>query len=642
MSFRSTRLLLIGHALIQWAILLFVFVPERHERALIVAAVVLVTAIGLSLGALWVWRQPTVIAKLWGYEILADVGRWWFLLLVILILLGREYFLARAIAGRLSPFRILLYVQIMLAAATFGSLWWEQRQQSTPTWLSALLAKVERGLERAPIWVLAGLLSIIPSLLVFALIRLHLNSDITSFMPHEWNDQVTHWHQISTFAAHGLNGGYYVWDEIAGPSPIIRFSVHGPTQPILYGLLAHLIGWERYTPILVHLVMLPIALWGTYLLIGLRRPQLVLATVVLSTLWGISLYIPTSSPEPLHQSIAIVLGGIFYLLIARKGEVSLAVKLAGFFLLILASLLRISWAPLFIPYLMLANKRRTPITLIGAIIAGLIAGAAVQMVWRSVLPPSGNVVFELMGDIQRPSAVLAGISGLIRDNFGVMERNPLVYNICIQILIGALFGLFMLYRSWAEKQALNEGRWAEGAFHLYNLGTILAASLLIYLARGYLRVMTPHLIIAVIVMIGSKHYRPVMAILLISLLSIPAFLRDFGAWYPNFHVDQAEIELLDTSLQQNMIYDAHTDNAWCNTVLISLDLYDGRVTSVPAGFGISTIVLKDNLSLPLKSRFLLFSESSAYLLPDLNIQKLTDVAGATLYYNRDSGCALLD
>lgn len=86
---------------------------------------------------------------------------------------------------------------------------------------------------------------------------------------------------------------------------------------------------------------------------------------MLLTFWPLLLYLPTTMQEPLHMSLALVLAGLFYRLLAERSE-SKYTLIITLIVLVVAALLRASWGILFIPLLLTGRSSVTTAKLLAA------------------------------------------------------------------------------------------------------------------------------------------------------------------------------------------------------------------------------------------------------------------------------------
>jgi hypothetical protein len=141
-------------------------------------------------------------------------------------------------------------------------------------------------------------------------------------------------------------------------------------------------------------------------------------------------------------------------------------------------------------------------------------------------------------------------------------------------------------------------------------------------------------------LIAFKHFRLVMALIVIGLLGSGLFLRTFSREFSAnfFQYTPAQIEQLRAPFEQYLVYDEQAD-PWCNTVLTQALFLDNRVTLIPAGIGISFFLTVGDQPFPIKSQYLMLDPHSYEVLRDhVNLAFLTDISGGKLYRNMDVDC----
>src|SRR5689334_14749129 len=214
-------------------------------------------------------------------------------------------------------------------------------------------------LYQIPRWILAMAASLAPTIATFGLISGYLHRNLFDFRPATWNDQTYYWHQILTFSRAGFNGGYYMFYEKLPVFDFFHFGASGFLYPALYGTVAHVVGWETYTGILLNMALIGIAVLLLIFVAQFDQLQIILTGLLLLSLSPILLLIPTISQESFHQAAAVVLGLIFYRLLQHNGQVSRRFILVGISFLVIISLVRFSWILLILPFILLSQKKWT-------------------------------------------------------------------------------------------------------------------------------------------------------------------------------------------------------------------------------------------------------------------------------------------
>jgi hypothetical protein len=486
----------------------------------------------------------------------------------------------------------------------------------------------------------------LPALVTYSLITYHLDAQLTHFIPHEWNDQTGFWHYILTFKVAGFDGGYYALNERLAALDFARFDVKGPAYPMLLGSVARLTGWEAYTPIYFNMAMIGIASLIFLQVIRANRLQSALLGLLLLTFWVILMYIPTSSQESFHHAGALVSAACFYQLLQPESP-SPATKVSAFLCILLLSLVRFSWALLFIPLfiLLIPSPRRTWLT---SLLASGVASAFIL----------GSMLFASYTNTPSTNAVLVGAGDLLTQPWQLAE--PLWNNIESLIsnsslsryqfiqMIGVIAGLgFMLY--WRRKRpdaaAVKPTEWL---LHSYIIGSIAALSFLLYLPEGYFRIFGIYLFFSFVLLLASQRYHLIGILVVGNLVGLPSFLQDYQQWQPNFQFDMAQQADWKEAVHTYITYQPDAPSPWCNTLFLPVRDYDYRVLLIPGGVGIAWYwqggVLAENrqLQAPLRSfYFLLHPQDYADLqqnFPPFRAELVASLPIGNLYYNSAADC----
>ncbi len=162
-------------------------------------------------------------------------------------------------------------------------------------------------------------------------------------------DEIYYWHQAATWARAGLEGGYYVIDQITARAPFAHYYAWGFGPPIFYGMFGRLFGWPLNGILIVNALYFFLSVMTFVLLARLDGRRCVLLAVLLAVYPSILVYLPTSMLEPIYLSAALVVAGGLYRL-NQEGRDGWAILLTGA-ALVLMSLMRFTWALMFWPYL---------------------------------------------------------------------------------------------------------------------------------------------------------------------------------------------------------------------------------------------------------------------------------------------------
>jgi hypothetical protein len=512
-------------------------------------------------------------------------------------------------------------------------------------------ARRRRGVPRG---VLIALAAAAPTLVTVVLLYVHLGAHVRDFVPSFWNDQVGYWHRAASFSRVGLDSGYYAPNEHTAAWALNRFGVGGPWYPALYGAIGSLVGWELWTSIPINVVLLGLALAAFCLVGRLDRTQILLVALVGAAFWPIVLYIPTSSHEPLNQALALALALAMVPLIDRGGELSMPARLLIVALVVVASVIRLSWAVLLLPVALFAGPPSVRATLV-RVAGATVLLAVLYWIAKVTQPPSYHSVIAAVNSVS--SSPLDGVRALVdvaADNARAFVEakgldptttnstslNPTHVESWTMIAL-VLVGLVVALRA---RSAPVRREWL---FHVLNLAGIAVAAFLLYLPLGYFRVMGAHLLVSVLVMIKRRTFVPAGVLLAACVVLVVPFLGMYDGWKPNFDPAQrARIEADQARFARDVHYDASAPSPWCNTLFLSVALYDARVTAIPPGIGVAyhlTDATSDPLRLPLKSQWVLLGVPNDEALdPVLAGQRLEHVATYSfgrLYRTARASCA---
>lgn len=496
-------------------------------------------------------------------------------------------------------------------------------------------------LSRIPRWFLAIIAAFTPTLATFGIISGILQRNFFDFRPALWNDQTYYWHQILTFSHAGFNGGYYMFYERLPRLSFFHFGASGFLYPALYGTAARVVGWEPYTGILLNMALIAISVLVLIHFAQFDRLQIVLTALLLVAIAPVLLYVPTISQESFHQAAALILGALFFHLFNRNGNVSRRFVVIGILFFILISLIRFSWIILIVPFLLFSQGKWTWRKSGLACVASVVIALGILVVFQLTSAPGNNSIFARIGAVgSDPLTGLKVVWDYFTENLNYIFTVPDFRQFHIEFaqFFILLFGLLLSSRLFSRND------WSiapkQFYFHIYNLCSILGASLILYVNVGFFRVLAPHLILSGILLIGFKGFRYVNTVIIIGLLGMGMFLADYREWSGNFsQYAPVQIETIDKSFAQYMRYDPQATNPWCNTLLMNLKFLNLNATFVPAGMGISFFFDPVTQDSPLKSLYVLLDDYSyAVLRQRANLSLLGSISSGNLYRNLDADC----
>jgi hypothetical protein len=394
----------------------------------------------------------------------------------------------------------------------------------------------------------AVVVSSVPAVLTLVLVHGWLDAGVRDFTPFIWNDQLGYWHRIASFAELGLDTGYYSPNESDPPFEAVRYGVHGPWFPAVYGTVAALIGWGPATSIFVNMAVLGLGFVAFVALAELDVRGTLLAGAVLATFWPVLLYVPTASQESLHQALAMTIAGLFVRALRRGPQLSSAEKAGGVALIVAAGVIRYSWLLLVPCLILLFGERITPRRIAAALgVTTLLVVAAVQLT-SALQPPGNNAAVDSLSRLTSdPSEALSSFARSTWANLKVFlypgaldptaptfrERFSLDFTgiQSWQIVGLVVFVALALVARRNTRPRLPVAVAAipprEALVHIINLGAMTLAALALYLPSGYYRVLGAHLLLSLLVLVTFRRIGAVAVIAALNVVMLPSFLAAY-------------------------------------------------------------------------------------------------------------------
>jgi hypothetical protein len=179
----------------------------------------------------------------------------------------------------------------------------------------------------------------------------------------------------------------------------------------------------------------------------------------------------------------------------------------------------------------------------------------------------------------------------------------------------------------------------------FTMLTMFIYCLTLFTMNNAFRLFSATMIIALLLLVWSRRYWPVIIVVIISLVTIPSFIDMFKTIHNGeFTYDSIKIEETKKGMEQFVSYDPSASNPWCNTILMPATISDYRAYIVPAGVGISYYVpqyTQQKPPFPLKSKFVLLDQEEydrLNLAEQNRLQLLITLPESLLFRNLDSGC----
>ena len=502
-------------------------------------------------------------------------------------------------------------------------------------------------LTSVPRWLIAVIVSILPTLTTFLLTRFYLHADLFNFVPVYWNDPTWYWHQTLSFSRVGFASGYYLVNEVPARLPFFKFSSAGPLFPVIYGAIGHFTGWFWTTGIVFNILLLAVATLMFVYLARLDKTQILLTGAALLTIGPILLFLPSNSQESFHQAGTLILAGLFYRL--WMGKISRRLWWTGLLFLLFISLIRFSWVILLPVYFLIDDKPISIRRMSIAIVAGGLSAVIVYLLVSFTSSPGHNVIIVRVGTFGiSPLSALQNLSKIAIDNLNTsflgttdLQHLNIDHVQGIQIAILGISALVLAFPAREFRSRLTT-KPLEMHFHLYNLGLIIILSVVMYISDGFYRIFGLHILLSLLLLIAFRRLALVTVVVIISILMIGTFgIRYRDTILPNLVQDISAIEASRQQLANLIPYEPDAD-PWCNTLLLPGKLRDNRILYVPAGIGISFFggVPAPTADNPIRSHYLLLDDSSFQYLSTgyFHVQQLASMRYGVLYRNTDVVC----
>jgi hypothetical protein len=442
----------------------------------------------------------------------------------------------------------------------------------------------------------------------------------------ETNDEIGYYLQTNAFVHKGLAGGYFTLNEKAAPARFSHFGVHGPLFPILYGLLGKAVGWHFYSGPLFNVGFLTVSIAIFCLVARPSALQALFGAIFLASCWPLYLSLVSNLQDAIHFSVAVLFAAAFAALLAKRPCIrSPLFHVAFWLLLVYASLMRISWAMMVFPYLLLYRPTTSPGGLYRRLALGVLIVLALLYLFRCLCAPyPGDDTAFLMNKIIGFEA--ASVSYVLRHAWhnlmylftGATADQPCWPGMLVfyeALALGAIVAAWTaLGAIWRRLPPLPL---REGLFHIYNIWALTIAMIFLYYVNrnGAWRMFSSHFLLAALMILVSAT-APLRRLALVAtavnlacalpcLESIEGFnLTRFG------HVE--DVRGFARAIEGLIVYDDGAD-PWCNTILSSR--YPPCFAGLPPGIGVSVCLNARDLPPWPKSKYLLLSADLQKLVP---------------------------
>jgi len=523
--------------------------------------------------------------------------------------------------------------------------------------ISDLFALLDKGLIN-----LAGrfsrgqlilVLVILPSVIAIALPLLFWGKPVFTFIPNS-SDEIIYWREINSFVHYGFGGGQYSNDELPARFALSPYGTHGPAFAVVYGAIGKVFGWQEYSPVLIHLILLASALFVAVKIVNPGKKQLLVLILLFATWWPLQLYISSNMQEVLHSSAAIVVAALFYkFFVDKKNKLRYAIYIS--LLLVFLAPLRFIWSFLIFPLLIFFPERISLKSLALALfgtVSLLLAGAGFVYFFYSPSPWFWTTLLQTFQSSPR-----AGLSELWQhflastQNFIVLNKGlPLVVLLRYQVMgLMLAWGLFLIkYMKARGNKAQSDT--SQIVFHFLNLGAVITFVWFFYDVldtRDYRMLIGP-LLLSMLLLVFSNKLKFVYPIIVVNLIFLSSFLSYYSYFrFANFNYAPQLVQETTEIVNSQLEFLPDTDR-WCNTISVSkYGAYNSisyLLAGINSGFGITTILdWKEFRDRPLMAKYVLLDPN--YTEPGFgnpvnrfDLVELTTTQLGALYLNPNSPC----
>jgi len=501
----------------------------------------------------------------------------------------------------------------------------------------------------------------IPAAFTLLLIVVWLRGNLYNYLPTNtgvYNDGVFYYREMNTFKTVGMNGGYYTLNEQPAAATYTHFYAHGPGFAVVYGTFAKFVSpLYPQTVIVFHLIGISVGLMVFLYFAKLQGEGILWFSAHAVTAWGLLFYLPSAMQEGMQMTIACLLAGLAIPIIRDRSESPLWVKIAFGFLAGAAALTRPSWAFLLLPYAILIQPTRSWRQMSFAIVtAGLSIGGLTALYFYQAAPWP----LEYLQASLEPNPVLRFIKSrlemTIRNLAKIFEGDGVTLMVRWQTISVIILSLLVLLREGQIRRRW-QGRTIrivrstvfsvqEAFFHALNLGMIFVVVLTFYIFGSYghdFRLFEPHRLMSILLLIAFKRWKIIALLIAINIVVMPSFLESYyNAWHSQFLHNRPQVRAFFDEVRDVFPYDSAASNAWCNTILIGIDVptsgFVPEMLAFPFALGVSFYINPEDVVQPPKSQYLLLKDSELDTFSQTRLTPLKETRIGTFYRNEDAGC----
>lgn len=493
----------------------------------------------------------------------------------------------------------------------------------------------------------------LPALLITLIVATQAKASLTDFFPISPTDQNEYWHQVATFNAVGFNGGYYTHLEKPAIIATSRFGVHGPFYILILGLLSRLTGWTYATPVFFNMFFLALGFFLFAWFSQLTNRQIIMAGLALVFFPPVLLYLASAMQESIHQMAAMVFALLLGIALTQQEKTRPWIKFTAYIFTIAISLCRVSWALLLFPLSVLFLPKNFKSQAAG-FLASISCISFLALFIGMFITPGNNTLTQAIGQFSSGwHNGLLHIIGTVKENvalfLSITSPAQLAFRIqyCLILFLPLALVIYYWYKGKrnAKKRAFQDDNLIFSILILIIILPIVIWSFTLYFIKNDIRFIAPYILLSVFLLILQKKEKLVVLFILTNLLVFPTVLQRFSNPVSNnFIYLKQQIKETKQTIERSIQYQANQPNAWCNTILLPVTLYDYRIALIPPGIGISYVLDNngiDQIPFPLKSKYLLvtlrqFNEIDAE--NQIKLEKIAEFPDSILFINTSSGC----
>ncbi|QAZ68895.1 hypothetical protein [Solidesulfovibrio carbinolicus] len=504
---------------------------------------------------------------------------------------------------------------------------------------------------------LAGTLLIgLPIAISFWTICIIFQSSPWTYLPRN-HDETLFWIDANSFYHVGLQGGYSGFEEMLGFAPRLGIGLyggHGFFAFFLATIIGKLIGFPEYSGInfayffyFAAAAIFFVARWRG------RSDMLLFAALFIGSFFPFFSHLILNWQETLHVSVAIALASIFMSLISEDAHTPKRRNafIIGFVLLLLASLLRYSWALLYLP-LFLFTRKPGKWGYIRSTIAGFLMIGVCYIMYKLISAPypygkfGFNYLEGLFSEGFSSKHYLDYLAWNIEFFFS-FERDNVHDKLLLWTMSSFVFAapvLTYLFQNKIEGVGKNGTTAADlTLFHIINMGGLFIFSIFWYYPNT--RLLAPCFLLSLVIMTSYLPSRWYYIVLVASLMLLPVNLENHRDGQTDTYPIKQEYEYLSNKYKTYGREMAKTiryipdSSPWCNTLML-LDWTKRDFLDVPPGIAIHFFKEPEKHDLPYKSHYIFIMNDEQYsqVTRTTKIEQLWKSDHGTLYLNLDAQC----